>query len=416
MAFITPRPPKIRALEKLQKILTRGARNGAKGYGQLFWKDGLAVLRNSYDLGASKPGSLMLHLGERNSIMSIKYDDAGPAWDCNDEHSEHWEAINRWATGTLNDFSREHVQPMAAESMYRSVWLGDTPNFSAKSHTLLREMAMAQWRENTALKAVVDQLLPDELSFEAWLHKAQYLSETLVLEKKAPENAFEYKGQPFNSNCMLPWLLLATFEEMAHETDQAPIEEMSSVVYTHARLQRKIERTETQYDWRVYTTPMTEFDLFSGPCHVRIAMGCKFGIFTNVRPHTGLGKLSAPEREQGIKNIYDIVNGHVARLAPEQAYALDCKRLSELRQKGSLARMPRDARTALRVIAEEWWAGHGTQGRALLDSVQSLYPWEQMATSNPSAALDLLADMAGLASPSFDVSIGADGPSLFESA
>lgn len=405
-------------MEKLQKILSRGYRNNVKGYDHFFWRDGIALLRNAYDMGATKPGSLMLHLGTKNTILAIECDDAGPAWDCNDDNSVHWVAINEWATRTLNSMAREHVEPRAARSIFYSYHTNKDANLDARSHRMLRDMAMEQWQGTPALKVVVDQLLPADLSMQEWLNRAQYLSEAITLDEPFAHKEFVYKGASFDSNCMLAWLVVAAFKEATHYQTQGDVDEKlpNSRAYTHARVVRKEERTETLYDWRVYTNPELHSDLFSGHFYVRIALDSQFSMFNHVRVGNKLHLLSEIERVACIKALYDIANGHALPLDPQQAYALDCERLATIKNSGAIERMSgTDIANALRVIADEWWQVPGSQGREMLGSIEALYPWEQMKKSTPRAALVLLADMGALSPPMvFDVSTNPHDPGLFE--
>lgn len=372
------------------------------------------MLRGAYDLAATKPGGLLLHLGPENAIESIEYDDAGPAWDCSDDDSSHWVAINKWANDTLNAQSKAHGEPMGAASVFYAYWLGEHPNLNARSHGLLRDWAMDQWQQSPATKAAADAFFPADCSFSQWLHRARYFSEALVLERTSPTMDFAYKGVSFNSNCMLPWLVFATFEE--EKRHSKPLVDGQGTVYSSARVQHTQERVEALYDWRVCTRPDLQSDLFSGPCHARIVMQPQSSMFNSIRINPSITKMSALERVECIKRIYDIVSGHDIPLTPEQAYAMDCERLVFLKNNGSIDRMgAQDVAHALRVIADKWWAEPGSQGRVLLDSVQSLYPWEQMKKSTPNAALGLLADMGALsARPDPAASWDADGASLFD--
>ena len=396
----TIRPLKVRALEKLQQILKRGWRDGAKGCDHMFWRDGLAVLRSAYDLGATKPGSIVLTLGDHNRIVGVSYDDAGPAWDCNDENSKHWADINTWATGIVKVGAYDVIKPNPAEFFAGGLW--NAKNLSAKSHVLMRDMAMEQWESREGLKAVVQRLLPPSLTPEQWHANALYLSETLVADKQGPLFNFEYKGVFFNSKYMLPWLLLATLslDAQYNKSSNVTSDALSVTQYTTAMALRRDERTETQYDWRVYNDANGPLRAFSSPLYVRVVLEPKFGLFNHVRMGPDVLKMHARERAECIKQIYDVFQGHEPALTPEQSHPWNCAQLVALKSSGSIETMDGTAiKRVLHVLSDEWWACPGSQGNAMLTTLESLYQWSDMTRSSPRAALALLADMAALAAP-----------------
>ena len=421
MPRTTPRPPKIRALEKLQRILTIGWRTGATGCEHLFWREGIAVLRDAYDLGATKPGGLIVELGDKHTILNVSYDDAGPAWDCKDENSRHWVAINRWATGVLNNgVAGKKMNPLAAENFASA--LGDSEKVSTKSCLILREMATEQWRARPGLKVIVEHLLPDSLSGQEWHARALYLSETLTTDKAGPDMNFKYKDVEFNSKYMLPWLLLvtikqATTQRIHHlETDLKSLSP-TTTAYPNARVLCRQDRTETHYDWRVYAHTENLATLFASPLHVRMVMEEKFGLFNHVRMGPDVLRMHALERAECIKRVYDIFIGHDVAFSPEDAYRVDCQRLAILKNAGGIEKMDRHAlQRALRVIGDEWWLEDCPRGHALLTAIHSLYPWESMTKDTPKAALTLLAEMAALETLENLDEILSQTPGLFEAS
>lgn len=312
MVFKIIRSPKVRALEKLQKILTRGWREGANGYEQMFWRNNTAILRNPYDLGASKPGSLLISLDDKNVIVGIACDDAGPVWDLHDENSKHWISINTWATATLNSLAAGYVPPMPAEEFIGE--LGRVTNLTARSHVLIREMALEQWSKKSGLKAIIRHWLSDNQSPEQWHERALYLSEAFVLDAKSPDMSFEHKGISFNSRYMSPWLIIATFEQL--HSNAIDIEEgfsktndKMSTAYTYARVVRKKDRNETLFDWRVDANAPSSIGPIDSPLHIRVVIGSTFGVFNHFRRGPDVPKMSALERMECIKRLYDSIDG-----------------------------------------------------------------------------------------------------------
>lgn len=60
---------------------------------------------------------------------------------------------------------------------------------------------------------------------------------------------------------------------------------------------------------------------------------------------------------------------------------------------------PSKSQQILSVISTEWWVDDSSSGRALIDSIRSLYPWDNMVNDSLNAALILLAEMAELSVP-----------------
>lgn len=417
MASTLMRSPRVRALEKLQKILYRGFREKANGYEQFFWCDNVAVLRNEYDLGAAKPGGLLLALSPGHKILNISPDDAGPAWDCSDESSEHWVEINAWATTLTNSMKTKIVLPMLAEKFVGSIWTW--AGNQTTSNLLLERMAMAQWRSRAAIAPIIELVFDSHATGRKWHNRAQYLSEALNADKESTADAFEHNGKKMDSQYLFAWMLALTFKvvEDYEQNPRAKESKIHSSVYSHARLLRTVvDSNAIHYDWKITADPQNPGELLLGTVNARIVIETERGPFTCIRKGLpmGLGPLSAQTRIECIKRMHDIATGDNAALTQDAAYELDCARLAKM---GNTDYIPKSGKAflnaALRIVEQEWWGRGNTNGAALVSAIRSVYPWQDMVKDNPRNALTVLCQMAEMALPRRQADIVADG-NLFE--
>ena len=411
------RSPRVRVLEKLQKILYRGFREKADGYAQFFWCDNMAVLRNEYDLGAAKPGGLMLTLSPEHKILNISPDDAGPAWDCSEASNEHWVKINTWATTLINTMKTEKVLPMLAENFVGSIWTW--AGNQTISNVLLERMAMAQWRSREAIVPIVELLFDGHATGGEWHHRAQYLSEALNADKKSSADAFEHNGKKMDSQYLFAWMLALTFRVLDDydKNPHAKESKIHSIVYSHARLLRTVvDSNASHYDWKITADPEKPGELLLGTFHARIVIEKERGPFTCIQKGLpmGLDPLSAQTRIECIKRMHDIATGDNVALTQDAAYELDCARLAKMVNTDYIPKSGKAfLNAALRIVEQEWWGRNNKNGAALVSAIRSVYPWQDMVKDNPRNALTVLCQMAGMASPRRQEDIVTDG-NLFE--
>lgn len=410
------RSARIRALEKVQKILVRGLRDKALGYEQFFWRDNTAVLRSTYDLGATKPGGLLLDIGPQHEIKNVYCDDAGPHWDCNVEDSQQWESINTWATSVLRAMKTDQVEPILAEIFLQGISKWTKPD--ARSNTLIRGMAQEQWNYRPGLKPLLDVFLPATLTSDAWYHRAQYLSEALTTAKPEYPLIFEHHGTMLNAQHMLAWMVALTFQHennCTNTTNEAGTA-VSSRVHTHARLRREEKIAHITYEWRIIPNSDDLSELFAATCHARIVMETKKGPFTCVQPGRRMRSMLAQDNIACTAKLYDMAMGLDLPLAPSEAYILDCQRLAKLGSSGHGATSNASEVTQIiEIIQKEWWGSDNPRGAALMSAIESVYPWADMVKYKPRAALSVLTDMAAMALPNEALNpIGDSEENLFE--
>lgn len=384
----TTRTYRARALEKLQKILDRGWRNNTQGMDHFFWENQIAVWRNPYDLGATKEGSLLLRLGEKNNIASIHCDDAGPAWDLTDENSAHWQSINNAATDLAKPGARATLR--AQDIVHNiSVW----NNHACQSKAVIRERVMGEWHATPGLAPVMAALFPEGQSQDVWHFWAHYLSEALKLSHSTPEMLFEHQGVTLNTKHFLPYMVAMSAKQ--YERPPSATVETQSLYFANARLQysRKNDNQE-QWDWKIHLPTPQGNDLFSNHCHARIMWEEERGPFMNVLPGRNFRQLHESELVGYTTTVHAMLTGYEPALTFEEACISDCKKLLQLENSYWDSQCsPKHRVEALRTIAHDWW-GDNPAGQELIRVLDSLYAWKNLCTTNPGEAWTNLIEMA----------------------
>lgn len=384
----TTRSARVRALEKLQKILDRGRRNNTRGMDHFFWENNTAVWRNPYDLGASKEGSFLLDLNPDNRIVAIHCDDAGPQWDLEDENGAAWESINISATELVKFETRE---TLTGFDLIHNIPKWD--NTECRSKTVIYERVMRQWRQNPGLQPVVDTLFPSGQPQTVWHYWAQYLSEAMKLSHSVPKVVFEHEGVTLNTQHFLGYLVALSAKRLAHPP--VALEEQQSIWYPNARMRYSRKNAhQTQWDWNIFLPNVLGDDLFSRHCYARMVWEEERGPFMNVMPGRNFRSIHESSLVGYTQSVHAMLVGRDNVLTAEEACHRDCQKIIELAG-GSWDRhcTPKGRATALDIIVNDWWCDNPT-GQELIQVLDSLYAWKNLCTTQPQEAWTTLVQMA----------------------